>query len=215
MSQFCAVLTGDLINSTKTDREIVEQAFEALFKAGDDVRAFDPEGGTAVERYRGDGWQALVRDPRYALRAALLFSAAVASVDRSIATRIAVGAGPFDGLNPAGLGASDGPAFRISGRLLEAMPKGVRVDLGDDEIPFDSLPLWRRNAFRLAGALAENWTQKQALVMRFLLSHPLPTQAEVASRIGVTQQTVQQHFEAAHGPLLLDLLEQVEAVQWR
>ena len=35
MSQFCAVLTGDLINSTKTDREIVERAFDALFKAGD------------------------------------------------------------------------------------------------------------------------------------------------------------------------------------
>ncbi|EAP91197.1 hypothetical protein OA2633_03446 [Oceanicaulis sp. HTCC2633] len=213
MSQFCAVLTGDLINSTKTDREIVERAFDALFKAGDAVRDFDSQGGTAIERYRGDGWQVLVRDPRFALRAALMFSAAVASVDRSIATRIAVGTGPLEGLNPAGLGASDGPAFRISGRLLEAMPRGAQIALKRTGLTV-SEDSWRAVSFALAGAVAENWTQKQALVMRHILPLPAPTQTDIASRIGVTQQTVQQHFESAHGPLLLDLLEQVEAVEW-
>lgn len=210
MSQFCAVLTGDLINSTKTDRAIVEQAFEALFKAGDDVRAFDPEGGTAVERYRGDGWQVLVRDPRYALRAALLFSAAVASVDRSIATRIAVGFGTVDPLHPNGLGASDGLAFRLSGRLLDEMPKSLRITAGVDPDNIGGLTGWAIAALRLAGAVCETWTAKQAGVMQHMLIKAHPSQSELADLLGVSQQTVQRHFDSAQGAVLLSAIEQVE-----
>jgi hypothetical protein len=204
-----AVLTGDLINSTKADRVIVERAFDALLQAGNAVRAFDADGGAAVERFRGDGWQGLVFDSRLALRAALILSAAVVAVDRSIATRIAVGIGPLPGLHPAGLGSSDGPAFRTSGRLLERMPRGARIALAQEGVSPQEM-CWRSAAFGLAGAVAENWTQKQAQAMRHLLLSPAPTQSEIASQTGVTQQTVQQHFESAHGPLILDLLEQVE-----
>ena len=208
VTQLCAVLTGDLINSTKTERIIVERAFDVLMEAGDVVRNFDADGGAAVERFRGDGWQGMVFDQGIALRAALILTAAVASVDRSIATRIAVGFGSIDGLHPAGLGSSDGEAFRISGRLLEDMPRGARLAVaGGDE---DTGP-WRAAAFGFAGAVAENWTRKQALVMGHLLPRSATTQSDVASRLGVTQQTVQQHFESAHGPLIMDLLEQVEA----
>ena len=211
MSLFCAVLTGDLINSTKTDRAIVERAFDALFKAGEAVREFDPQGGTAVERYRGDGWQALVRDPRYALRAALIFSAAAASVDRSIATRIAVGFGPVDPLSPSGLGASDGPAFRMSGRLLEEMPKSLRITAGVDPDNADGLTGWAEAALRLAGAVCETWTAKQAGVMQHLLVKTPPSQSELADQLGVSQQTVQRHFDSAQGAVLLSAIEQVEA----
>jgi DNA-binding CsgD family transcriptional regulator len=210
VSQFCAVLTGDLINSTKTDPEVVERAFEALFKAGEDVRAFDPEGGAAVERYRGDGWQALVRDPRHALRAALLFSAAVASVDRSIATRIAVGFGPVGPLHPTGLGASDGLAFRLSGRLLDEMPKSLRITAGVDRDNAGGLTGWAIAGLRLAGAVCETWTAKQAEVMRRLLVRDPPSQSELADRLGVSQQTVQKHFDSAQGAVLLSAIEQVE-----
>ncbi|MGJ3231543.1 MAG: hypothetical protein ACFE0P_07075 [Oceanicaulis sp.] len=210
MTRLCAVLTGDLIGSTKTERSVVELAFDALEEVGDIVRGSDAEGGAGLERFRGDGWQSLVFDPAFALRAALLFSAAVASVDRSIATRVAVGVGPVNGLHPAGLNSSDGPAFRVSGRLLENMPRGARLAVAMEGEADPATP-WRSAAFGFAGAVAENWTQKQALVMRRLLERPAPTQSQVAALAGVKQQTVQQHFESAHGPLILDLLDQVEA----
>lgn len=89
------------------------------------------------------------------------------------------------------------------------MPRGAPGRCGGDGE--ETALKWRAAAFGLAGAVAENWTPKQALVMFRLLSRPAPTQTEVASRLGVTQQTVQRHFESAHGPLVLDLLEQVEA----
>lgn len=47
--------------------------------------------------------------------------------------------------------------------------------------------------------------------MQSLLLKPAPTQTEVASRLGVTQQTVQRHFESAHGPLIGNVLEKAEA----
>jgi hypothetical protein len=210
VTQLCAVLTGDLIDSTKSEQAVVERAFSALMEAGEAVRGFDLNGGARLERFRGDGWQTLVFDPRIALRAALLLTAAVASVDRSIATRIAVGFGPINGLHQSGLGSSDGPAFRVSGRLLENMPRGARLAFASEGIDRDAL-MWRAAAFALAGAVAESWTAKQALVMQSLLLKPAPTQTEVASRLGVTQQTVQRHFESAHGPLIGNVLEKAEA----
>lgn len=210
MSQIYAVLTGDLVNSTQTDPAIVEQAFQALADAAEVASAFSADHPVRVERYRGDGWQSLISDPRYALRAALLFAAAVASTHSSIATRIAIGLGPVETLHLDQLGASDGAAFRESGRLLEAMSKRVRLDISEDTPPLGALPLWRRQAVQLAGALSENWTQKQALVMRFLLALPAPSQTEVAEQIGVSQQTVQKHFDTARGAILLDGLEAIE-----
>lgn len=209
MAEICAVLTGDLIRSTKVSPDTVEAAFSALLETSKAFKTW-PAGGVPAERHRGDGWQALVYDPRYALRAALVCCAAVGSVGRDAATRVAVGVGPVSRLHSDGLGSSDGAAFRSSGRLLEAMARQLRVAL-IEESPAGGVPsAWREASFELAGALAAGWTRRQSEVMVLALSKPAPTQSEIGHRLGITQQTAQEHFEAAHGGALLEILDRVE-----
>lgn len=213
MPETCAVLTGDLVKSTKVDRQTVEAAFEALQGASRQIRSWPGEADAPqLERFRGDGWQMLVKCPERALRAALLCSAFVSSVGKDSATRVAVGIGPLAELSQSGLGASDGPAFRASGRLLETMTKRDRIAADAGEGFPDEVACWIEASFDLSGALARSWTVKQAHVMAQMLGLPGPTQAQVGDDLGVTQQTIQGHFEGAEGPALLKVLERIEGL---
>lgn len=211
MPETCAVLTGDLVKSTKVDRQTVEAAFEALQGASRQIRSWPGEADAPqLERFRGDGWQMLVKRPERALRAALLCSAFVSSVGKDSATKVAVGIGPLAGLSQSGLGASDGPAFRASGRLLETMTKRDRIAADASESFPGEVARWIEASFDLSAVIAGRWTVKQAQVMARMLSLPAPTQAQVGEDLGVTQQTIQGHFEGAEGPVLLDVLERIE-----
>lgn len=59
MTQLCAVLTGDLVDSTKADGAVVEQAFEALMEAGEAVRSFDAGGAPALNAFAAMAGKAL------------------------------------------------------------------------------------------------------------------------------------------------------------
>jgi len=208
----CAVLTGDLIGSSRAGAAVTNTAFEALALADRDIRAWPGEAGAPrLERFRGDGWQALVIQPRLALRAACLFSAAVRSTGKSAATRLCAGLGPVKAIpKDGGLGAGEGEAFVLSGQGLETMPKALRMSA---RVPASSRPDvtgWAPAAFGVAGALCARWTPRQAQVMRHLLSLDPPTQAALGVRLGISQQTVQDHFESAEGPALLAVLDQME-----
>ena len=210
MAEQCAVLTGDLVGSTRVDRTLVDAAFKRLHAAAGEIGRWPGETG-AFERFRGDGWQGLLNDPARALRAALLFSAAVRSVDGRFSTRTAVGIGPAGAVSPDGLGASDGPAFRLSGRLLDSMPNQARMAAAFDDVARGGAGGWASAAFLVAGAIAQSWTARQAEVMVGLLALDPPTHAELGARLGVTKQTVQGHFDVASGPTLMAALAEVEA----
>ena len=209
MQERVAVLTGDLVKSTRSPRDWSDTAFERLTAADEQLRrqlgrAEDPK----LERFRGDGWQALIRSERHALRAALVFAAAARSVHTKMATRISVGVGHAAPLASAGLGASDGPAFRLSGRGLEHMKRSALFTLvtqADGESG-----TWPWSAFTLAGAVAEAWTQQQAEVMRWLLLPTPPTQTALGARLGITQQSVQGRFDNGSGGVLVEVLERLE-----
>lgn len=210
MQERVAVLTGDLVKSTKTSRAHVEAVFDQLKAA--DARLRDDLGlpeDPPLERFRGDGWQALMRSTRHALRASLVFSAAARSVDTKTATRIAVGVGAAEQLDPAGLGASDGPAFRVSGRGLETMKRSALLTVVLDPNRDDAV--WAQSAFMLAGAAAHGWSRPQAEVLQHLLLPKPPTQAELGDQFGITQQSVQDRFDNAAGGVLLEVLEHMEA----
>lgn len=205
-----AVLTGDLVGSTKASSAMIASVFARLAEADAAISSWPGEDGRPrLERFRGDGWQAVTLRPAYALRAALLFAASARSAGKDCATRVAVGVGPVTHLDPNSLGASDGAAFRLSGKLLERFPRH-RVIAADMSDP-GAASSWARSAFAFAGLIAADWTPKQADVMRALLDLDPPTQAELADRTSVTQQTVQGHFESANGPAILEIVDGLEA----
>ncbi|MBL1436144.1 MAG: hypothetical protein COB08_008100 [Rhodobacteraceae bacterium] len=193
-----AVLTGDIVKSTALSRDERDALFAGLKAGADAVEALQDEPAQ-FERFSGDSWQMLVQ-PKLALRASLVMRAFIRQESKSFETRISVGIGAVEPLSPEGLGASDGPAFWASGRGLKAL-KGAQyfcTNTGNKPI------------FILADEISKRWTQAQARVLAFSLLLPHPTQESVASKVGISQQSVRNHLAAAGEPALLAALADIE-----
>jgi len=193
-----AVLTGDIVKSTSLGLNERAALFAGL-KSGAAAVEVLQAAPSRYERFSGDGWQMLVQ-PNLALRACLLMRAYIRQESKAFETRISVGVGAVEPLSPEGLGASDGPAFQASGRGLRALKGAQYFTTNTDEQP----------VFILADEISKRWTQAQARVLAYALMRPRPTQQSVASKVGISQQSVRNHLSAAGEPALLAALEKME-----
>ncbi|HEY9039142.1 MAG TPA: MarR family transcriptional regulator [Roseovarius sp.] len=190
-----AVLTGDLMNSSDLDPAALDAAMDSLRDAALDF------GGTFGRR-GGDGWQCAAPEPANALRYALILRAALRSLRKDHATRIAIAAGA--GTLPASgdVNAAHGPAFTASGRLLEAMPAHVGMA--------DAAGGAQDAATRLADHISSGWTPAQARSVRLILWPKGRIRADAAAALGITRQAVDQALWSAGFPALSDALDLIE-----
>lgn len=159
-----AVISGDFIGFSGLPAEIREASYHLVKQAGAELaRMFPSAMPWDVDMFRGDGWQFLLNDPGVSLRAALFFRAYLRARAGGHPTdvRLAIGVGPIDYVPDNRVSAGDGTAFRLSGRLLDQMAgrkTGTMRFVMEDEkqtLPLDGITL-------LTGALADNWTERQA-----------------------------------------------------
>ncbi len=190
-----AVLTGDLIDSTAAGTEATDEAMAILADTAEDISGWPDAGPTRFTRYRGDGWQILVTPPKYALRATLVLTARLRAAATAPPTRIAIGVGPADSVGGNDLSDAHGPAFSSSGRALEDMLRGSRLNFGGKIGPKTS---------RLHGVIVDlldertgRWTPEQAEAAAFALHPDEPTQAEIAGRLGISSQAVSYRLSGA------------------
>ncbi|MHC0053953.1 hypothetical protein [Actibacterium sp. D379-3] len=181
MGRVAAVLTGDLVGSTKAGAVAVDAAMATLSQGADTLSHW-AGCETRFTRFRGDGWQIYLDVPGLALRACLYLTACLRADKAAPFTRIAAGIGavpsvPIDRLDSAG-----GAAFELSGRALDAMTRG-RLGLAAPGLPAEAAAL-----FDLADALTRHWTAKQAAALMLALAPHAPSQSEMAARLGITQQ---------------------------
>ncbi len=193
-----AVLTGDVVKSSRLSRDERDALFAALKSGAEKIEGLQA-APPLFERFSGDSWQMLVR-PVLALRACLLMRAFIRQESKAFETRISVGVGAIEPLSSEGLGASDGPAFQASGRGLKALKGAQYFCTNTSEQPI----------FVLADEISKKWTQAQARVLAISLLRPHPTQESVAGRVGISQQSVRNHLIAAGEPALLSVLENFE-----
>ena len=179
----CAVLTGDLVGSTRFAPEAIERAMAVLSSAA-------PEGH--FTRYRGDGWQAVVAPPARALRATLGLIARLAAEDGLPATRIAIGLGPVESLGTADLSDARGAAFETSGRALDGIGRAARLAIDGTAIT----PL-HRAIVALLDERSTRWTPEQARAIALALAPSEPTQAEIAATLGISAQAVNYRLAGA------------------
>ena len=94
-----AVLTGDIVKSSKLTAAQLESVRECVLAAVDQARGW--RRGIVkgkAEFYRGDAWQVLLADISHALRVALLIRASV--IAQGIAdTRVSIGLGTVENLS--------------------------------------------------------------------------------------------------------------------
>jgi len=196
------VLTGDLIKSSRFSMKQRRQTISAI----EDLAAHMPAlfGGTVIgpEIFRGDSWQLLLSESRYALHAACCIRAGLRSRNL-LDTRIGIGIGDAQ-VSPDRLGQSDGIAFRLSGAALDELMRGetlaCRVDALAGNNPVQSL---LDAALGFAARVMDEWSLLQAFAVEKALAGL--TQKKIAAEWpngATTQQNVTAMLRRAGWPQL-------------
>ncbi|MFQ1699902.1 hypothetical protein ACJ5NV_04825 [Loktanella agnita] len=189
-----AVLTGDLIKSRKASTAAVDDTLDLLHDAATDFGKAHAQD-LRFTRFRGDGWQVILRTPGLLLDAALFFIANLKAGETGIATRISIGTGTAEALGTRDLSDATGPAFFVSGDHLDHMGRGRMIALAGPSIgPAE------RAIIDLAECIAAGWTATQAEAMALYLISDTQRHEDIAATLGVTRQAVQSRLSGAGLP---------------
>lgn len=185
-----AVLTGDLIGSRTHDPDAVDSAIVELERAASDIGDawhFDPR----FTRFRGDGWQILLPDPAHALDSCIYLQARLKAGKNTLQTRISAGIGAAANVGKNDLSGATGPAFFVSGDLLDAMPKNRTLVVGGAGIG-----AWQTAVVELVEWIMGTWTTTQAEAAGQAVLYEI-TNAQHASRLGITRQAFESRLGGA------------------
>lgn len=198
-----AVLTGDIVNSTRIGRANERK----LLKNLQQVLA-----AHLFEFYRGDSLQVYIKVPTQALQMALLCRTVGMSItqDEKVASsdvRVSIGIGQVN-TSVKSLGNAKGEAFVLSGRAFD---EKLHADTG--------LVISTANPLANAGlqviadyinAIFKVMTSKQAAVIFQLLKGE--TQQQVATKMKKSKSTINQRVKAGRWPEIEKLLKQYENI---
>jgi hypothetical protein len=202
-----AVLTGDIIRSSKLSAQTLDAAIAALEAGASAMARWEGAADTSFTRFRGDGWQCLAPSARFALRATLFMRASLSAALREVDTRISIGIGPAR-LSAEGLAAASGPAFELSGRGLDKMARAQSLAIAWARPPGSARAISAIVA--LCDEISRLWTPRQAEFLLEALSPGDEPQEVLAERRGISQQAVAKHLRAGGGWALQEALRAVE-----
>lgn len=200
-----AVLTGDIVGSQQvSDKPRLSRTLDEA------LMLLEKRFEARSDRYRGDGFQIAIGDPRDGVTAAVLLRAALIqhSPSRQVMwdARIAVAIGDGEVPDAARFAEAEGDAFVRSGRHLDALgetPQRLLVVTGKAE-PDAHLALLTR----FADDILSHWSRYSAEVAYCSLLHDESQQA-LARRLARTQPTINRRLIAARWPLIRDYLAYV------
>lgn len=214
--KYCAVLTGDIIRSSRLRRGQLESVRLSLTGAVDVVRGW--KRGLVkgkLEFFRGDTWQLLLADPAMALRAGILLRAALLSGGLAD-SRIAIGLGKADKISARRVSLSTGQAFVVSGRALDRMTQYSHLTV---EIPESSGPLsgWLPVVGHLCDSLIGQWTARQAEIVCVALDPEEPDYQMVARslRPAISKQAVAKGLNGAGWHAMREAVRLFEKTPWK
>ncbi len=198
-----AVLTGDIVNSTGLTTAIEKKLFrvvQELFIAH------------KVEFFRGDSFQVYVRDPKEALKLALLSRTAAISLfkgEKLILSdiRISIGVGTVE--TPVKtLRTAKGEAFLLSGRKFDEIAKSSRrlAIVAADPLAKEGLDI----IADYINSIFEGMTGKQAEVIFELLKGEI--QKGIAKKLRKTKSTIHQRIISGRWPEIERLLLHYENI---
>ena len=198
-----AVLTGDIVNSTLLNEAKEKKLSNALREVFT---------GHKMEFFRGDSFQAYIKEPAQALRLALMARALAVSLykeENSFSTdvRISIGIGQVS--NPVrSLKTARGEAFILSGRRFDEIStteQRLAIEINN--------PLANEGMQVIAdylNAIFDGLTGKQAEVIFELLKGEM--QKAVARKLKKTKSTIHQRMAAGRWPEIEKLLKRYENI---
>lgn len=207
-----AVITGDIVSSsTLTDRaalpEVLHEVFARFSEEPDSVlRPF--------EIYRGDSFQGVVRPASamrmaIAIRARLRYLGGGGPLEELTDARIAIGIG---GITYAGdrVVESDGEAFQLSGRALDAMVAEKSRTRLQVETPWPTVQYGLEGIAHALDTIVGRWRDTSAQIMYLDLMEEGMNQADQARTLSITQPAVSQRLKTAQEKDVWQWLERYE-----
>lgn len=203
-----AVLTGDIIDSTKYSKEDLNTILNTINK---EFSEFSKKYKADFKLFKGDSFQGVVLEPHLALQLALLLKTSIGSVPIKGSSipdfRMAIGIGTID-LERASILESNGEAFQFSGRTLETMKgdyprlllKTANEQINDE---FDV-------HFSFLDSISSKWSRESAEVVYYLLQNF--KEREIAEQLGIYQSAVNQRKKVAHWDSVSMLLKRYQSV---
>lgn len=205
--QNVTVFTGDLVNSTQLTKAQLAAAFDVLETCA--KMAAEWHGASLqFTRHRGDGWQVILAQPKYALRTALYFRASLKALGSEFDTYIGIARGEAAIAIKEDLNSRNEDVFVNSGRALELIKKAKSAEVRIAYLNGGA----ESAATILADKIVDDWTPTQAETMAHILqAFTETTYTEIAKALGKSRQTVTRTLTAAGFEpvfLALELLEQ-------
>ena len=210
-----AVLTGDIVASRQLSPERMERTRSVIAAAAAQFRKREPRALSGVpEVFRGDAWQLLLREPRWALRLALLIRAQLLARN-DVRTRVSIGIGAVEVINRGRISLSTGEAFTLSGHALDHITGYFDLT---GALPERAAPLerWFPAMLHLCSGLIRSWTRRQAEIVSLALLADNPTHESIAGslRPRVSKQSVTESLAAARWRPLLEGIRVFEETDW-
>jgi len=214
-----AVVTGDIIDSTKLGEEENTQLIQGLKLIIED---FEKDELLKGEMFRGDSLQCLIYSPSEALKITLLiktFVKGIVSINNSkekndaeklvsksvFDIRLAIGIGQTHSENER-VSMSQGEAFNLSGRLLDDMKHKQTIAIRTN----DSFNNELDTSFKLLDFILSNATQNQCEVIYYKLQGL--TEVEISEKIGVNQSAVNQRSNSSGWSAINSLIQRFESI---
>ena len=185
-----AVITGDIINSQKSDSELWLPKLKELLGSWSTT----PENW---EVYRGDEFQ-LKCNVDGVFHKALLLKSLIRTFE-NLDVRLAIGIGN-EVVQSEKITESNGSAYVNSGRLLteiKSQGKTLSIQTENDKVTRDLNIL-----FKWASIDFDNWTAATAEIIHQLLRNSELTQEELAKELNITQSSVSQRLKRANFELI-------------
>lgn len=210
-----AVLTGDLVRSREMTADQIATVRATLDGAVQEIGRWSPGlviGGPQF--FRGDSWQIALSRPGYFLRAAIGLRAALRAMDMRAETRIGIGIGGAERVDPHEISLSVGEAFILSGSALDTIKGSVGLSISLTEQDRVRLPLLGA-LVAACDELVGRLQSAQAETVWLSLALPTPSQQEVARKRGITRQTASDALSAGGFRAFLEAATGCEGLEWQ
>lgn len=200
-----AIITGDVVNSTKLKAEERSVMLNSLQQIPE---LLYPLQNISIEIFRGDSFQLRVSDPTIALRCALAIRAWLRShrleYSKILDARIAVGVGTLD-YESEDLSTSDGEAFRLSGRLLDGMIKS-RLEV---QTPWLDVNEELKLLTAFADDIVSSWSCNQSkIILQSLITSK--SHVELSQQLEISRQMVDKSLKASKEYLIEGYINRYE-----
>lgn len=199
MKNFRAVLTGDIVNSSKLgtdDRKKLQNTFSSLSELL--LKNFPEDVKYPLSNFRGDSWQAVLDRPENSLKIALLirsyFKYQFTALE--IDSRVAIGIGEVAFVPEENVSAGDGPAYVLSGHLLDTL-KEDRMSI-EISMQNSGASAALKGMIMLLDQMISHWSDSQNQAIYWsLLGYQQKKIAELWNPAPISQAAVSKNLKSA------------------